>query len=346
MKTEAAILTELGKPLTLAVLSIPALKPGQALVEIAFSGVCHTQLLEARGHRGKDPYLPHCIGHEGSGTVIETGPGVSRVKAGDSVILSWLKGSGANVAGTVYDWGSQPVNAGAVTTFQRHAVVSENRLTPLPPDFPRDLAALIGCAVPTGFGVVFNAAEARPGQSIGIFGTGGVGLCAIAAASVAGCFPIVAIDVVDSKLGTAKRLGATHTINPTSADLVIELKKLVPGGLDIAIDFTGRTQVMSQALDVVRMQGGTAIVVGNAHHGEKLSFDPFQLNLGKRLLGTWGGDSQPDRDYPTYCRLLAAGRVDLSPLMGSRYSLEQTNAALDDLEASRAIRPLIDMSIR
>lgn len=346
MKTEAAILTELGRPLTLATLSIPALKPGQALVEIAFSGVCHTQLLEARGHRGKDPYVPHCLGHEGSGAVVETGPGVSRVKAGDSVILSWLKGSGANVAGTVYDWDSQPVNAGAVTTFQRHAIISENRLTPLPTDFPRDLAALIGCAVPTGFGVVFNAAQARAGQSIGIFGTGGVGLCAIAAASVAGCYPIVAIDLVDSKLTTAKRLGATHTINPTSADLVAELKKLVPGGLDIAIDFTGRTQVMVQALEAVRMQGGTAIVVGNAHHGEKLSFDPFQLNLGKRLLGTWGGDSQPERDYPTYCRLLAAGRVDLSPLMANRYSLEQANAALDDLEAARAIRPLIDMSIR
>lgn len=346
MKTEAAIITELGKPLTLAALSVPALKPGQALVEIAFSGVCHTQLLEARGYRGKDPFIPHCLGHEGSGTVIDTGLGVNRVKSGDSVILSWLKGSGSNVAGTVYDWESKPVNAGAVTTFQRHAVVSENRLTPVPSDFPRDLAAMIGCAVPTGFGVVFNAAEARPGQSIGIFGTGGVGLCAIAAASVAGCFPIVAIDVVDSKLGTAKRLGATHTINPTSTDLVGELKKLVPGGLDIAIDFTGRTQVMAQALEVVRTQGGTAIVVGNAHHGEKLFFDPFQLNLGKRLLGTWGGDSQPDRDYPTYCRLLAAGRVDLSPLMACRYSLEQTNAALDDLEASRAIRPLIDMSIR
>ena len=151
---------------------------------------------------------------------------------------------------------------------------------------------------------------------------------------------------MDAKLETAKRLGATHTINPSTMDVAAELKKLLPGGLDIAIDFTGRTGVMAQALESVRMQGGTAVVVGNAHHGEKLSFDPAQLNQGKRLLGTWGGDSQPDRDYPTYCRLLTAGRVDLTPLMTSRYSLEQANAALDDLEAARAIRPLIDMSIQ
>ncbi len=129
MKTTAAILVETGKPLELAELDIPALKPGQVLVEIAFSGVCHTQLSEVRGHRGQDNFLPHCLGHEASGTVRELGAGVTKVADGDRVVLSWIKGSGANVPGTVYGWDGRKVNAGGVTTFMRHAVISENRLT-------------------------------------------------------------------------------------------------------------------------------------------------------------------------------------------------------------------------
>src|SRR5690606_33723173 len=187
---------------------------GQALVEIACSGVCHTQVLEARGHRGHDPYLPHCLGHEGSGVVREVGPGVTKVKPNDAVILSWLKGSGADVPGSVYDWSGRSVNAGAVTTFQRLSVVSENRLTVIPEGLPVRDAALLGCAVPTGVGAVVNTVRAEQGQSIAVFGAGGVGLCAIAGAAAVGCNPIIAIDILDDKLATARQVGATHTLNP------------------------------------------------------------------------------------------------------------------------------------
>ncbi|HEX8096993.1 MAG TPA: alcohol dehydrogenase catalytic domain-containing protein, partial [Pyrinomonadaceae bacterium] len=129
MKTTAAILVKTGGPLELVELEIPALKPGQALVEVAWSGVCHTQVLECRGYRGEDKFLPHCLGHEGSGVVKEVGPGVGKIKPGDRVILSWIKGSGGDVPGTVYSWGGRKVNAGGITTFSRHSVISENRLT-------------------------------------------------------------------------------------------------------------------------------------------------------------------------------------------------------------------------
>ena len=132
MKTTAALLIELARPLELVDLEIPALKPGQVLIEVAFSGVCHTQVLEARGHRGPDRFLPHCLGHEGSGIVAETGSAAAKVKEGDRVILSWIKGSGADVSSVQYGWNGSKVNAGAITTFGRHAVISENRLTPCP----------------------------------------------------------------------------------------------------------------------------------------------------------------------------------------------------------------------
>jgi S-(hydroxymethyl)glutathione dehydrogenase/alcohol dehydrogenase len=261
MKTTAAILVETGKPLILGELEIPALKPGQVLVEIAYSGVCHTQVLECRGYRGEDRFLPHCLGHEGSGTVLEIGPGVAKVKPGDKAILSWIKGSGGDVPGTVYQWEGRNVNSGAITTFGRHAVISENRLTVIPAQFPMKEAALLGCAVPTGVGSVFNTAQPRPGQSIAIFGTGGVGLCALMGGVISGCTPIIAVDINPDKLKLAQQIGATHCINPTEVDAVAEIARICPGGVDFAIEASGRPAVMLQALSGVRQQGGVAVVV-------------------------------------------------------------------------------------
>lgn len=344
MKTLAAILVETGRPLELGELEIPVLKPGQALVEIAFSGVCHTQLLESRGHRGKDAFLPHCLGHEGSGRVLEVGPGAAKIKPGERVILSWIKGSGAEAGGTVYRWDGRDVNAGPVATFSRHAVVSENRLTRLPDDVPAGPAALLGCAIPTGVGSVLNAARAKPGQSLVVFGAGGIGLCAVAGAKLAGCAPIVAVDMRADRLELARRLGATHAILASAADPVAEIQRLCPGGADLAVEATGRPAVMRQALTCVRPQGGAAVVVGNARSGETLEIDPKQLNLGKRLIGTWGGDNAPDVDFPRYCGWLASGTLDVGPLLSPPYPLARINEALDDLESGRAARPLIEMA--
>lgn len=343
MKTTAAILVELAKPLELVQLEIPPLKPGQALVEIAYSGVCHTQVLEARGHRGEDAYLPHCLGHEGSGKVLEVGAGVTKVGPDDPVILSWIKGGGMNVPGTVYDWDGQSVNAGGVTTFSRHAIVSENRLSPIGAEFPLQQAAMLGCAVPTGLGSVFNTARPQPGQSMVIFGAGGIGQCAIAGAAIAGCTPIIAVDVLPDKLDLARKMGATHVINASEGDPVAQIREITAGGADFAIEASGRPSVMAQALESVRQQGGAAVIVGNAHHGEHIELDPGLLNAGKQLRGTWGGDSDPDRDYPRYAKLIEAGRLELAPLMSGGYRLEDVNRALDDLEAGRAARPILAM---
>jgi S-(hydroxymethyl)glutathione dehydrogenase/alcohol dehydrogenase len=344
MKTTAAVLVELGQPLELVDLDLPILRPGQALIEVTYSGVCHTQVGEARGHRGEDKFLPHCLGHEGSGVVREIGPGITKVKAGDPVILSWIKGTGADVPGTVYNWGGRKVNAGGITTFSTYSVISENRLTPIPEGMSMRLAALVGCAIPTGAGVVFNTAQPRPGQSVVVFGVGGIGSCAIAAAALSGCTPVIGVDVNPEKLRLARQLGATHTINSKANDAVQEILKLCKGGADFAIEATGIPAVMRQALACVRHQGGTAVVIGNARFGSTLEVDPREFNMGKRLLGTWGGDNVPDRDYPRYCKLLASGRLNLEPLLSNGYRLADVNAALNDLEHGKAARPLLEIS--
>ena len=344
MQTEAAILVATGQPLVLAVLDIPALKQGQVLVELAYSGACGTQVAEWRGRKGEDRWLPHCLGHEGSGIVREVGAGVTKVKAGDRVVLSWLKGSGIEAGGAQYRWGERTVNAGGVTTFQRHAIVSENRLTPLPVGLAMDVAILLGCAAPTGMGAVFNVAGVRAGDAVAVFGTGGIGLNACMGAAFAGATPVIGIDPSPERRLLASRFGATTTIDPGAGDVGAAIRALVPGGVDVAIEATGLPEVMALALAVTRSQGGRAVVIGNARHGVTLSLDPGLFNQGKSLLGTWGGDSVPDRDNGRLTRLLTSPRFDPRGLLSAPYPLAAANQALEDLESGRVGRPLIDMS--
>ena len=346
MKTEAALLVQTGAPLVLAELEIPPLRPGQVLVEIAFSGACGTQVMEWRGDKGEDKWLPHCLGHEGTGVVLEAGGAVTKVKPGDKVVLSWIKGSGVEAGGAVYQWDGRKVNAGGVTTFQRHAVVSENRLTPLPATLAMDVAVLLGCAAPTGMGAVYNVLKAQPGDAVAVFGTGGIGLNAVMAAALVGAMPVIGIDPNPTRRALAKIYGATHVIDPSEADVLDEIRKIVPQGVDLAVEASGVPDAMAQAVNATRPQGGRAVVIGNARHGAALTLNPAVFNQGKSLLGTWGGDSVPDRDYGRFARLLGSGRFPVRNLLSKPYALEQADQALQDLAAGTIGRPLIDMSLR
>jgi S-(hydroxymethyl)glutathione dehydrogenase / alcohol dehydrogenase len=345
MKTAAAILVELGRPLELIDLEIPALSPGQALVQIACSGVCHTQLLEVRGHRGPDRFLPHGLGHEASGIVCEVGAGVTRVRPGERVVLSWIKGPGLDVRGTQYQWNGRTVNSGAITTFSELSVIAENRITPLDPRIDFASAALLGCAIPTGVGMVLNTASVRPGQSVAVFGVGGIGMWAVTGAVLSGAGPVIAVDRLPEKAALARSLGATHVLCSATGSPLDEIRRLCPGGVDVAIEATGRPEVMQLALEAVRPQGGIAVIAGNARHGEKWSLDPKQLNQGKRILGTWGGDNQPQQDFPRYQRLLTSGQLRCDHFLAHRYPLAAINQALEDLEAGRVARPLIEFPV-
>lgn len=342
MKTTSAVLVELGKPLQVTEIETPTLQAGQVLIEVLISGVCKTQLLESRGFRGEDKFLPHCLGHEGVGLVKEIGPGVRKVKPGDQVVLSWMKGSGFDIPGTQYTWNGKKVNSGAITTFGKYSVLSENRLTIVPKDIPLKEAALFGCALPTGMGAVLNTASVQAGQSIAIFGTGGVGLFSVAAAAIAGCAPVIAVDVNPMKLEAAKKVGATHTVL-AGENTLKEIAALVPGGLDFSIEASGAPQAMQMALECVRPRGGTAVVIGNAKFGSVLEINPRQLNDGKRLLGTWGGDNDPDVHFPRYFKLFQSGKLKLDVFTTNVYPLLKINQALDELEAGKVVRPLIDM---
>ncbi len=345
MQTDAAVLFEVNQPLRHVTLSLPELKPGQLLVEVAYSGVCHSQLHEVRGRRGPDPFLPHTLGHEGSGVVRAVGPQVSKVGPGDHVVLTWIKGQGADVPSTTYRDGAATVNSGALSTFMRHTITCENRVVPLPREMPLREAALLGCALPTGAGVVLNTAAMRAGASLAIFGAGGIGLSALLAARLREASLLIAVDVIEPKLAEALRLGATHVVNARERDAVAAILELTEGrGVDYAIEAAGRRDTMEAAFRCVRDQGGLCVLAGNLPHGEQISINPFDLIRGKRIVGTWGGDTRPDNDLPRYAQWYLAGRLPLAELITREYRLDEINAALDDMEQGRLSRALVNLA--
>jgi len=345
MQSLSAVLHQLNEPLRLQELTIPSLKPGQVLVEVAYSGVCHSQLLEVSGKRGQDRFLPHTLGHEGSGVVLEVGDGVTKVRPGDRVVLSWIKGKGADVAGTIYESAQGPISSGAISTFMRQTVTSENRVTPIPKVMPLREAALLGCAIPTGAGVVLNTARVRPGSSVAVFGVGGIGLSAVLAASLMNATIIVAVDVVDRKLERAKALGATHLVNVQTQDPMTTILEITAGrGVDFAIEAAGRRETMETALRSVRENSGLCVLAGNLPFGERFTVDPMDLIKGRQIVGTWGGETQPDRDIPMYVELYQKGKLQLEALITHSYRLEEVNRAIDDLEQGKVGRALVDMN--
>ena len=345
MKTKAAVLYKTGEPLVVDDgIELPALRPGQVLVEMAYSGICHSQLMEIRGKRGEDRYLPHLLGHEGSGVVVDVGQGVSKVSAGERVVLTWIRGEGAEIGGSEYRKGDVTINAGAVTTFSEHTVISENRCVGIPDDTAMDVAAILGCAALTGCGMVMNTIRPERSDRIAVFGLGGIGMCAVMAARLCGCAAVVAVDVEDEKLALARSLGASHCVNAAEVDPVEVVRGLTDGaGVDAAVEATGRASVIEQAFASVRRGGGLCVFAGHPPSGARISIDPFELICGKRILGSWGGDAKPDRDIPLMIQWHGEGKLPIEKLITHRYRLEDINQAFSDLENRLVGRAILEL---
>ena len=330
--TQAAILVAQQQPLVVDTIELPnRLEVGQVLVELITSGICGSQLGEIDGVKGPDRFLPHLMGHEGFGVVLEIGPGVRSVKPGDSVVLHWRPGAGIQADPPKYRWRGQPLNAGWVTTFNRHAVVSENRCTTVPAATDPEAAALFGCAITTGFGVVENNARLRMGESVVVFGAGGIGLNIIQAAGLISASPIIAVDLHDSRLELAEQLGATHTINSAKGDAADLIKQaLGDQALNVFIDNTGVPSVIEMGYQLTEREG-RVILVGVPRQGQNLNVYSLPLHFGKVLSGSQGGECQPERDIPRYLRLLERGNLKLDRFVSARFPLEEINTAISTM---------------
>lgn len=333
---KAAILVEQRKPLVIDEIELPqTLEVGQVLVKIHYSGICGSQLGEIDGAKGEDKFLPHLLGHEASATVMEIGPGVRHVKPGDVVVLHWRKGLGIEGAPPAYRWRGQKLNAGWIATFNEYAIVAENRMTPIPADSDLEVAALFGCAVTTGFGVVENNAKVRIGESVVVFGAGGVGLNIVQAAALVGAYPVIAVDLFDNRLALAKEMGATHLINAKSQDAKSEIERITGAqGVDAFIDNTGQPAIIEMGYAITKPQGRVTLV-GVPRKGNNINIYSLPLHFGKGLAGSHGGEAIPNVDIPRYQNLFRADRIKLRELLTERLPLDDINTAIENMRSGK-----------
>ena len=341
-KTIAAILVEQRQDLVIAEIDLPkALGIGQVLVEVLYSGICGSQLGEIDGAKGPDPWLPHLLGHEASGRVLAVGPGVSHFHPGDEVVLHWRIAQGIEAKPAKYDWHGKVVNAGWVTTFNQFTVVSENRITKLPQGSDLKTAALYGCAITTGFGTIDHIAKLRLGESVIVFGAGGIGLNLIQAAQLAGAQAIVAVDRFASRLGLARACGASHIICSESVDPWDALREVFykdsPNGSapDVFIDNTGHPEVIAKGYELVANQG-RVVLVGVPKKGANISIYSLPLHFGKSILGTTGGEARPDADIPRYMRLARSRGLDFRSIITETGTIDQVNDLIAAMRSGRS----------
>ena len=318
MKTKAAILETLGKPLVIDELEILPLGVGQVLVEVHRSSICGRQLAEISGAKGPDKYLPHLMGHEGGGIVIDIGSGVTHVKPGNHVSMHWRKGAGIEARPPKYGRGAGFVGAGQIATFTELAVVSENRLTPISDDFDFEIAAMMGCAVTTGLGLINNEAKLKIGQSIAVIGCGGVGLNVIQGAAMVSAYPIIAVDKILEKLNMAMDYGATRSLNNIPNE-----------NFDVIVECTGIPSMIEMAYRLTA-PGGKCIMVGQPHYMDALGL-PFmsQHFTGKTLMDSQGGLTNPTVDIPRYLELYRQGKLKLDSQITHAFPLDDINKAIE-----------------
>ncbi|MGK5552993.1 zinc-dependent alcohol dehydrogenase family protein [Actinomadura kijaniata] len=369
--TRAAVLVESGRPapyadsrpLEVTELRLDPPGPGELLVRVGAAGLCHSDLSVINGSRLRP--LPMALGHEAAGEVVEAGEGTD-FTPGDRVVLAFVPACGhcercvdgrpalcgpgarANGAGTLLSGarrftapdGTRPHHHLGVSAFSEYTVVSARSAVKVDGDLPHEIAALFGCAVLTGAGAALYSARVTPGDSVAVFGLGGVGLAALLAARAAGASTLVAVDVVDHKLDLARRLGATHAVKG-GPDTVEQVRDLTRGGAEKVIDTTGVVPVLEQSYAATRA-GGTTVTVGLPDPGAPLTLPALSLVAEERTLrGSYLGSCVPRRDVPRFVGMYRSGTLPVDALLSHRLTLDEINAGFDRLHTGEAVRQVV-----
>ncbi|MDN4072208.1 NAD(P)-dependent alcohol dehydrogenase [Fictibacillus terranigra] len=361
LRTKAAVTHGKGESFKIEDITIDDPKVGEVLVRIQATGICHTDLIV------RDQYypvpLPAVLGHEGSGIVEKVGEGVSSVKPGDHVVMSYSSCGDCsncrsgdpyacnqffelNFTGTMKDGscrlhqdGRDVHNFFGQSSFANFSIVSERNVVKVPKDVPLDLLGPLGCGIQTGSGAVLNKLKPKVGSSIVIFGCGAVGLSAVMGAKVASCTTIIAIDFNESRLELAKELGATHTINPKDTNSVEEIQKITGGGVNYSIETTSRPEVLRQAVDCLATLG-QAVVIGAPPVGTEVHLDVNTILFERSVIGVLLGSAVPQMFIPKLIELYKQGKFPFDKLI-KFYSLEEINQASADSESGVTIKPVL-----
>ena len=337
MFIKAAVLEKIQNPLRIMELKPNELKKGQIFVKIYFSGICGSQIMEISGMRGEDNWLPHLLGHEGSGIVVDVYKGCNKFKPGDEVILSWIKSSGYDAEGAKYhNSDGCVINSGQITTFSNYSVISENRIIKKPKDLSFLHATLYGCAIPTGSGMVINEnSNFNKDIKVALIGLGGIGLSALIALDSLGFKDITVLDKNINKKEILKNF-----LNINFIHLNKEYNKIDYGMFDLCIESAGMIDSIELGFSMINNKG-ELIFASHPENGKKIQIDPHELISGKKIKGTWGGGFNPDLDVEKFHKILKPKLLDL--MITKIYRLDEINKAFDDLKNGLVQRPIIKM---
>ena len=368
MKSRAAVAWEAKKPLTIETIEIGGPKPGEVLVEVMATGVCHTDAYTLSGLDSEGKF-PAILGHEGAGIVREIGAGVTSLKVGDHVIplytpecrqcktclsqrsnlctsIRATQGQGVMPDGTSRFScdGGEVFHYMGCSTFSNFTVLPEIALAKVREDAPFDKICYIGCGVTTGIGAVIYTGKVWPGANVVVFGLGGIGLNVIQGARMVGADKIIGVDLNPGKVEMARKFGMTDFVNPTEVgnDKVVQaIQELTDGGADFSFDATGNTNVMRQALECCHRGWGTSIVIGVAEAGKEISTRPFQLVTGRNWRGTAFGGARGRTDVPKIVDWYMEGKIDIDSLITHKMPLEEINTAFDLMHEGKSIRSVV-----
>ena len=364
MKIRAAVVKETGRPFEIETLDLAPPREKEVLVKIGAAGICHSDWHIRTG--GTEHPLPAAVGHEGAGVVETLGEGVTSLRQGDHVALSWAPGCDscfycsdrrpalcetwkeALWAGTLLDGttrlsldGRPVYHYCALACFAEYAVVPEACCVPVDKEVPLGVAALIGCAVTTGLGASMNTVQIEEGAAVVIYGMGGVGLSILAGARLAGAGPLICVDLWEEKLELARSFGATHAFKADGRAHENIIAATAQRGADYVFEATGSTEVQEAAFDSVR-PGGKLILVGLSATGTETNFPGSVITRQeKTILGSYYGSCDPQRDFPLYAAMYLRGELDLDRLVSKTYRLEEINTAYSDMLEGKTARGLI-----
>ncbi len=356
---KAAVCRSFGDPLVIEELELAAPEQDEVRVKLSAVAICHSDVHVIRGEWSGEP--PLVAGHEASGVVAEVGVGVSLVKPGDRVVVSLLRSCGRCISCTtgypyqcegsfalmsehrLTDASGNPVKMGVRTAaFAEETVVHQSQLVPVPDDFPMDVASLLACGVITGFGAVVRTARVPVGSSVVVVGVGGVGLNAVQGAAAAGAYPIIAVDLLDSKLDAAMEFGATHTIRADRDSPEEAVMELTGGrGAEYAFITVGSAAAAEQGFRMIGRRG-TQVLVGMPETGANFSLPPGNLAFSeKKVIGSCMGSTRLSYDVPKHVDAYKQGKLKLDELITERYPMDRINVAIESMEKGQAIRNVV-----
>ena len=342
MRFRAAVLRKLGS-LSVEEIEMQSLQAGQVLVEMKMSGLCRSQLMEVRGLRGEDRWIPHLLGHEGIGIVREIGPGVTRFKPDDEVVLTWIKGEGLNAEPIIFESNLGRINAGPVTTLSEFTVVSENRLFLRPALLGDSESVLLGCALPTGAGMAIRGVSECRNSSVVVLGLGGVGMAALLTLRARGVHTVIAADSSAMKTKWAREQGVELTVAGSIDEIRSYVADVFPSGVDLVLESAGSVSTIESAFSMLS-PAGQLVFASHPPAGDRISLDPHALIQGRRIRGTWGGDFNPHLDSKTLVELFMKSDVSIRSMASDPRPLEEVNELLDLLEDGLSMRPMISMN--